>query len=197
MSTIVLNSSINILPIFFAQGEKGLFQNVDEMKSERCDDEQKSRQPGNNNTIRQEKALPLTTHQEIIIFIDACNEAMDLAQQIEHDLSNIPNIFDNLLHPLDTSKRPSEIFQTLKKNVIDCDVIIVPFQENVPLEWLHTRMKYYNKMHIYREHHRPLYVMIFTQNPESLKHPKFKSYSSRLHIRECHDIQQCLKMEEK
>jgi hypothetical protein len=152
----------------------------------------------NNNTIRQDqKALPLTTHQEITIFIDACNEAMDLAQQIEHDLSNIPNIFHNLLHPLDTSKRPSEIFQTLKKNVIDCDVIIVPFQENVPLEWLHTRMKYYNKMHIYREHHRPLYVMIFTQNPESLKHPKFKSYSSRLHIRECHDIQQCLKMEEK
>jgi hypothetical protein len=45
MSTIVLNSSINILPIFLAQGEKGLFQNVDEMKSERCDDEQKSRQP--------------------------------------------------------------------------------------------------------------------------------------------------------
>jgi hypothetical protein len=43
MSTIVLNSSINILPIFLAQRERRLFQNVDGMKSERGDDEQKSR----------------------------------------------------------------------------------------------------------------------------------------------------------
>jgi hypothetical protein len=173
------------------------------MKSQRGDDEQKSLQP---EPIQEETPSfqssqssenSLTIPQEITIFIDASNEARDLAKKIEHDLFDIPNISIKLLLPLDTTLRPSAIYQTIKYNVLACDVIIVPFQNNVPLEWLQVRMKYYNKMHIYRDPHRPLYVSIFTQYQESPKHPKFKSYSSRLHIRDCHHIQQCLKMEEK
>jgi hypothetical protein len=205
MSTIALTSGINILPTVGIEKWERLFQTFEKMKSQHAD-HQKSPQSENSNMMRQKEASlfqssqssnnSLTIPQEITIFIDACNEAMDLAQQIEHDICNIPNIYNELLHPLDTTLRPSAIYQTIKKNVLACDVIIVPFQENVPLEWLHTRMKYYKKTHVYRDCHRPLYVNIFTQDPESVKHAQFKNDSSRLHIRDCHHIEQCLKIEE-
>lgn len=132
---------------------------------------------------------PMNTYSNLTIFIDACHEAQNLTEKVNHYLSNTAA---TLLHPLDTSQSPATTLKILKQNVLACDLIIVPFKDGVPLEWLQERIKYYNRTHIYRD--QPLYVSIFSE--QQVKQLELKSHSSQLYIRECHEMSQCLKMEE-
>lgn len=132
-----------------------------------------------------------TSPSPMTVFIDASREAEDLAEKIRNDLQSSSI---HLIPPLDTSLSPSEILRTLKENVLNCDVVIVPFKKDVPLAWLNERIRYYRRTHIFRE--RPLYVSIFSPEEQPPPHPV--SHSPRLHIQDCQDnLNQCLKIGEK